>query len=494
MNDTSLRSRLTWWSALTVILAVPTWWFIAINGIMSRDLDGGLFLSIVGGMERGLTLYSEVFEIKDPVYFGAMFGAHQIAPAGPFVMDWLWLPIAAVGGWLLTRAVTTPDRALFVGLVAVPLVLVGPFYAPGLSSTPGTALILLGLGLVLNRWGVAGGIALGLLLFTKALVWPLGVVPVLLLLFFASWRRTVIRAVISGAITMAASALLLLLLGILGPYIEVLRWNSAYSFTIMEYFGYESSFSGHVARLVDQWSTPSWIAAGGILVVTAALVMRWLAGTAWRTSQRGVLVWWLALVVIGTVGIIGLSYIWQHHGQLVYLPAAMAVVAVAAMLPDRWPFVLALPLLLVVAWVVGAWGAPADGWNRVQAVRDTFPARWAEIEEVPKDARLLATVPMSDFTYARLGTNDDRGYLLAARPDATLACPQFHLYDFSPDQDFADMLQCIQGVDVILMTDNFVVFGNGGKAPVVQPILQYIQPNFDCLRVDDRQVCTRRPA
>lgn len=494
MNDASVRSRLTWWSVLTVILAVPTWWFIAINGVMSRDLDGGLFLSIVGGMERGLTLYSEVFDVKDPVYFGAMFGAHQISPVGPFVMDWLWLPVAAVGGWLLARAVTTPDRALFVGLVALPVALVGPFYAPGLTNTPGTALILLGLGLVLNRWAIAGGIALGLLLFTKALVWPLGIVPVLLLLFFATWRRTGIRSVISGAITIAASALLLLLLGILGPYIEVLRWNSAYSFTIMEYFGYESSLSGHFARLIEQWSTAGWVAAAGILIVTVALVVRWFAGTSWQSSQRGVLVWWLALVVAGTIGIIGLSYIWQHHGQLIYLPAALSVVAVASMLPERWPLVVALPILLVVAWVVGAWGTPSDGWNRIQAVRDAFPSRWVEIDEIPKDARLLSTVPISDFTYARLGTNDDRGYLLASRPDATLACPQFHLYDFSPDQDFAEMLECIQSVDVILMTDNFVVFGNGGKAAVVQPILQYVQGNFDCLRVDDRQVCTRKAA
>ena len=491
MSDAPVRQRLTWWSIITVMLAVPTWWFLAINGVMSRDLDGGLFLSVVGGMEQGLTLYSEVFDNKDPIYFGAMFGAHQLASAGPFVMDWLWLPVAAVGGWLLARAVTTPDRALLVGLVGVPLVLVGPFYAPGLTNTPGTALILLGLGLVLNRSGAAGGVALGLLLFTKALVWPLGVVPVLALLFIATWRRTALRAVVSGAVIVAVSLLLAAALGILGPYIEALRWNSSYSFTIMEYFGYESSFSGHFARLSDQWSTAGWIASAAILAATLVLVVRWIAGALWRTAERTVLTLWLVLLVVGTIGIIGLSYIWQHHGQLIYLPAAVAVVAVAAMLPDRWPFVAALPIVLVVAWVVGAWGTPSDGWNRVQTARDVFPARWAEIEEVPKDARLLATVPRSDFTYARLGTNDERGYLLAARPDATLACPQFHLYDFSPDQDFTGMLECIKNVDVILMTDNFVVFGNGGKAAVVQPILQYLDANFECLRVDDRQVCTR---
>lgn len=485
--------RLTWWSAITLVLAVPVWWYVIVRGVMSRAVDGGLFLSIVGGMDQGLPLYSGVFEVKDPLYFGAMFGAYQLSPAGPFVMDWLWLPLAALGGWLLARAVTTPDRALFVGLVAVPLIVIGPFYDPGLTNTPGTALILLGLGLVLSRRGTLGGVVLGLVLFTKALVWPLGVVPVLLLLAIPSFRKVAIRAVAAGAATVVASALILWVLGILSPYLDVLRWNSSYSFTIMEYFGYESSFVGHITRLRDQWSAQGWIAAWLIAIAAVALAARWFLGRDWRSPERSALALWLPAVAVGTAGIIGLSYIWPHHGQLIYLPGSLAVVAVAAMLPDRWMLVAAIPVLVIAAWLLGAWGSPSAEAARVAEVKDTFAARWGEIEEIPKDARLLSTVPLTDFTYARLGTNDDRGYLLAARPDAQLACPQFHLYDFSPNEDFAAMLECIQNVDVILMTDNFVVFGNGGKAPVVQPILQYVDANFDCLRVDDRQVCTRRP-
>lgn len=492
MDDMS-RPRLTWWSLVTVALAIPIWWMAALNSVLSRDLDGGLFLSIVGGMNQGLSLYSEVFEIKDPVYFGAMYGASHVSPAGPFVMDWLWLPLAALGAWLLARAVTTPDRALLVGLVGAPFVLAGPFYAPGMTNTPGTALILLGLGLAIQRRGIPAGIALGILLFTKALVWPLGVVPVLVLLFIPAWRRVALRAVLAGAATVVAAAALLLGLGVLGPYLDVLRWNSAYSFTVMEYFGYESSFAGHVARLVDQWTLQGWIAIATIVAFAVAVAVRWAVGGAWRTEPRSVLTLWFWIVVVGTTGVVGLSYIWQHHAQLVILPGVFAVVAAAALVPDRWPFVAALPIVLVVGWLAGSWSSPSDGWERATGIREAFPDRWSQIDEVPKDARLLSTVPLSDFTYARLGTNDDRGYLLAARPDARLACPYFHLYDFSPNEDFAAMLECIQNVDVILMTDNFVVFGNGGKAPVVQPILQYVDANFDCLRVDDRQVCTRRP-
>ena len=488
------RTGLTWWSAGTVVLAVGVWWFIAISAIMTRNVDGGLFVSVVGGMERGLPLYSGVFEIKDPLYFGAMYAANAIASAGPFVMDWFWLPVAALGAWLLARVVTTQDRALIVGLLVVPLILVGPFYAPGLTNTPGSALILLCMGLALNRRGVPAGIALGLLAFVKVLVWPLAVIPVLVLIFFAPYRRVALRSLAAGAATVAIVVVALQVMGILGPYIEVLQWNSAYSFSIMEYFGYSPSPLGHLSKLADQWGAAAWVAAALVVVVIAVTIARWSSDVAWRTPERNVLTVWVPATAIGSLGVIGMSYIWDHHGQLFYLPAAVAAVALSAVLPERWPYIAALPILLVSAFLLGAWGTPADIGTRVTTARDTFPARWAEIDEVPKDARLLAAVPLRDFTYARLGTNDDRGYLLSARTDATLACPQFHLYDFSPPEDFARMLECIQDVDVILMTDNFVVFGNGGRAASVQPILQYVDWAFDCLRVDDRQVCTRRPA
>ena len=100
-------------------------------------------------------------------------------------------------------------------------------------------------------------------------------------------------------------------------------------------------------------------------------------------------------------------------------------------------------------------------------------------------------MPLTDFTYARLGSNDDRGYLASVRSDARLACPKFHIYDFSPPDVFAETLECIQTVDVVLLTDAFTAFGGSSRAPYAQPILEYVNANFTCLRIEDRQVCTR---
>ena len=73
-----------------------------------------------------------------------------------------------------------------------------------------------------------------------------------------------------------------------------------------------------------------------------------------------------------------------------------------------------------------------------------------------------------------------------------MACPAFHLYDFSPGAAFEEAWACLDRADVVLMTDNFVTFGNGGKAANVQPVLGKVGALFDCVRVEDRQVCTRK--
>ena len=86
----------------------------------------------------------------------------------------------------------------------------------------------------------------------------------------------------------------------------------------------------------------------------------------------------------------------------------------------------------------------------------------------------IAIVPLDTFTFARLGTNDDQGFLRDTPLHVHLVCSRFHLYNFSPDADFRNAAECIKTVYVVLLTDNFVVFGNGGKAGVVRPILDYV--------------------
>ena len=487
------RPRLTWWSLATAALAVPVWWFVIASGVMSRAIDGGIFLSVIGGLQDGLPLYSGVWDNKDPLFYGVMLAAASVVDAAPFLLDWLWVPVASLGAWLIARPLMSADRALLVGLVAAPFVMTGPFYVAGWTNTPGTALALLSLGLLSCRRAVAAGVVIGLLAFTKLLVWPVGVASLLVLLVFPSRRRDAARGLVTLAGTVAIGMALLAVVGWLGGYVDALQRNRAYSSDVTVYFGFEDSPWGHLTKLAGDWSTGSWVAVAAVVLVAVVTAVLLAVRATWRTSERVLLAAWLWIAILGTLGVLGLTYVWPHHAQFAYLPTVLAVVALTAIIPERWPYLVAVALVVVGTWLMTGTGSPSTWLDRHAAARDSFAARWDEIREVPTDARLLLTVPGSEFTYARLGSNDDRGYLYDAPPSARLSCAQFHLYDFSPPADFERMLECIQDVDVVVMTDSFVVFGNGGRAASVQPILQYVDYAFTCLRVDDRQVCTRKP-
>jgi hypothetical protein len=319
------RTSLTPWSILTLACAIPTWFFVGSSAVMSRAIDGGIFLSLAAGLGRGLPLYSGVWENKDPLFPVAMLAASRVSPTGPFVMDWFWVPLAAFGGWLVARSLMSGDRALFVGLVLIPFVMVGPFYVAGWSNTPGTALILLGLGLAMARRGVAAGVVIGLVAFTRLIEWPIGLACLLVLLLIPTMRRVGVRALSAMVATMAATLVALAAVGWLAPYINALQRNRAYASDVIAYFGFDPSPVGHLKKLAGEWQTSYWIAMTVIvccaLLLAAVLLMR----PSWRTPERGLLAVWLVVSVVGTVGLLAFTYVWPHHAQAVSLPTALAV-------------------------------------------------------------------------------------------------------------------------------------------------------------------------
>lgn len=494
------RSGLTWWSAVTVLLALPTWWVLLRGAVMSRVVDGGIFLSVGGGINDGLSLYSGIWDNKDPLFYGVFALFDRLSPVfapAPFVTDWLWLLVAALGAGLLASAVASWDRALFVGLVATPWIVAGAAYVPGWSNTPGTALALLSLGLLARRWAIAGGIAVGVLLFTKLALAPIGIAALIVLLLLPSWRRIGVRAMVSLAVSLAVGAGLLALTGSLPGYVEMIGRNRDYASTVMTYFGFTDSIGGHLDKLRSELPWGLAVALVTTVVLIALVTMLLAVSKPWRAASplpgsRGVVIAWAWISLLGVAGMLALTYVWPHHAQALALPSVLALVLLAALVPTRWWFMVWLVVGLVATLMLSGFVTPSALLERVRNVDAGFEGALAQVDEVPLNATLLNSVPKGTFRYAVLGSNDERGFLRDVRSGATLACPRFHLYDFSPPDDFEEMWACLDTVDALVLTDNFVVFGNGGKAASVQPILGKVGSLFDCMKVEDRQLCTRK--
>lgn len=255
--------------------------------------------------------------------------------------------------------------------------------------------------------------------------------------------------------------------GSLDGYLAVLSDNFRYSSDVMVYFGLSPDFLGHLERLNPEMRSDRWVSVGSILATSVAALVLWR----FRNERLTLLVVWLWVTALGTIAALALTYVWPNHWQMVELPAVMAVF----------------------------FAVPLGGWIPIQRLPATFQterAEWAQwrsqLADLALESTLLGTVPLSMFTVARLGTNDDAAFLMDLPPSASLICLRFHLYDFSPAVNFEQALACLERADVVIVTDQFLTFQNGWCSADVLPLVAQVAEKYACLRVEDRQVCSRR--
>jgi hypothetical protein len=479
-------------AAIIAVLGAGVWAFVMVSGVMSRTFDGGIFLSTVGGIRNGLPLYSGVWDNKDPLFYGTMTAFSSVAPILAFVMDWFWIALAAVGVVLIARRVVSTSTAVLLGVVVAPFLILGPAYEPGLTNTPGTAVALLCLGLLINRWWLWAGVAMGLLLFVKILALPVVILCALVLVAFPSLRRGLIKAGLGLVAAVLGGVALMAVLGWLPGYLTMLQRNREYSGDVIAYFSFDDSPLGHLTKLGQDWGSSQRLAGLALLAILVAGIVSIVVRRARATEDETLVVVWLPVATIGVGATLAISYVWPHHAQALSLLSVLAAIVLALVVePIRWR-IAGWVLILLGAFVLSGWSSPSAVTDEFRARVEAFPVAIKAVDEVSPEARLLNTVPASTFMFARFGSNDDAGFLGDVRSGATLSCPEFHAYDFSPPETFSRLYACAETVDVILKTDSFDVFANGGVGPSVQPILDYVAATFDCLDIDARQLCIRK--
>jgi hypothetical protein len=381
---------------------------------------------------------------------------------------------------------------VLLGVVVAPFLLLGPAYEPGLTNTPGTAVALLCLGLLINRWWLWAGVAMGLLLFVKVLAFPVVVLCALVLLAFPSLRRGLVRVALGLLVAVVAVLVVMAALGWLPGYLTMLQRNRSYSGEVMVFLGFEDSPRGHLAKFVEDWALPERLAGLALMVILLVCVV-WLVARRGRTSDESrLIVAWLAATTIGVVGMLAVSYAWGHHAQALSLVGIVAIVALAQVVEPLRSRLLGWLLILAAALAISGWPSPTSLIDSYKARWQAFPAEMDAVDEALPEATLLNTVPAKTFTFARLGSNDDPGFLGQVREGAVLACPEFHAYGFSPIETFTGLYECIDTVDVVVKTKSFDVLNNGAVAPLVQPILDRVRSDFDCLDLKGRELCIRK--
>ena len=476
-------------------LALVTWVAVGARLIPGVGLDRGIFVSVAERLRAGDRLYADVWDNKDPFFY--LLGAlgRQISPYADVAIEIVWVLTACISVMAIARSAgLNLPRRIVVGFAATPLVLTGPLYWAGYTELPSVALTLATFAAALNRRFFVAGVLVGLVAVFKLVVFPIGLSLLVAALLLRKQRHAYLSAS-AGIFCLAVSAITLLQLrGELIPYIDALSINRDYAQLALGETVLWPPLE-HLSRVF-----PVNFSAALVCLLTIATVAIWAL---LETSSQGVkkishsLPRLLALAsVMSSVlaaAILSLMGLWPHHGQILYVPALIGLIAVASSAPIFTGSGGLLPpvLLLIISIMLGGALAPEVYWRAQLNAEQTLRSLSME----PVEAAELLSIGESG-TYARIGQNDDGGHAYGLM-GWTLACPRFHQYFTDSSESLDNTLDCLADVDVVLKSPTgreFPIAGTLRYNNFISDVNSLLARDYDCgtsQKVYGLEVCRR---
>jgi hypothetical protein len=474
------------WRLITYLLIFMAWMAYAPKVVPYRASDRGIFVSVAERLLAGDTLYRDVLDNKEPLFYYFVAVQRIVGGYGEFFGELIVLAIASYSVYKLSLMACRKPIALVVGWIMAPFILTGQHYIPGYTELPGTALVLL---LICNayaeRWFIAGALA-AILFFAKLPFFPLGVVS-LACLTLRNLHTLGLRYTLAGFfLAFASIASLLAVRGEWISFLDIVRDNFFYannsllipSDTLagLSYF--------HLSEVMDRGGVSSYVL---MLIIS-------IAGISARINNSPILrsFSWLTIVLVAaSLMILAFTGLWDHHIQIAFIPASIALIVFVGLLEQRLQSraeIITVGLSAIVAFVLA--GAPIRSnylWN-VQNFRSNIAA----LDLLPLEAKYIrATGPPT--TYARLGQNNDGAHAIGLR-DWKLACRKFDQYEFDDIKLLQEVEQCIPTADILIVSSSFVKYPEYYKVwnSFVDRMNEIVARQFDCNVIDEVRICKNR--
>ena len=430
--------------------------------------DFGVFSAVADRLNVGDRLYVDVWDNKDPVLYWLLASSRWISPFGPWILEILWLVVAATGAGLLARSAGLNLRAsVLVGVAMTPIIVTGGAYWAGTSHQPGVALTLLSAALMSRKQVITGSVLLGVILFVKITVFPVAIVAACILLWQSPQRgQQFAKAIAGAAASMISIVVLLALRGELGGYLDSIAANFTYSATAIE-------GAGRGATLL---ATSTLIIAAAIAITLALTI-----------PPRSF--WWLtAATGITAIAVIVLTGKFWHHAHVLAIPAVFS----AILLTKRFTLLQRGNLIGVAAGLVSAWllaGAPTPNTyvDSMLYARGNISSVTAESPYVTALQRVKAP-SQARFTIVGQG-NDTAAAALAVD---TLACPRMAQYNWESESALSEALACVREADVVLIAADVQPGNDPEYNQFVKELQILLADGFTCSSKGDRTACAKR--
>jgi hypothetical protein len=474
------------WVPLSLLLI---WVALLPRIIPGTNSDRGIFVSVSERLLAGDILYVDVWDNKDPLFYYSLALGRTISPYADILLELMWIVGAGSAVYVLARKLgCDAPGALFAAFGMTPLILTGGLYRTGYTHLPGTALVLLVLAATVSRRFAAAGCLLAILAFLKLVMLPIALLLILTVITLRKEWRALVPGSAAFALCAAALAGLMYARGELFPYLRAQVENVSYSQGVLvdDRWG---SFVGHLMRVA---SVDAVVIAMAVAVAIVWIFAKDRRSEGTRPLERRSLVFWAcaASAMVGALVVLGFTGMWDHHGQVLYVPAILVGVGAVHRFQPAFNVRSKLPVAAFVGLALVLSG-PTAPLRYGGAALISGPRSLAALNNVSVEARAVLSVAPSG-TYARLGANDDAGHAYGLR-DWKLACPRFQQYAFDTADALKSVAECLPTAKVVLLSPAAgPKEGDSTWNAYWAKVESTLQDGYACEKWQEERICTRR--
>lgn len=436
--------------------------------------DAGLYNAVFYQMTLGRTLYRDVFEMKDPLFFhGYALFRELLGLSGPMfwetVVTVLTLAVLFRIAW---RVGLSASQSLLAVLAYLAFYFNPNVYQPLHTYHQALLFLLSAVAFALEDRPLPAGVAFALALWSKATLatfFPAALAAVLVPISrrHAGALPRLVRFALGGV---TASSLVVLFLAVsdeLTGYREGLRANLGYTKVISETLGWHND---PVGRAREVLGTPMlWVLGSAAAIVAAAGAFTSLAELRRRREPvdaiPGSATIPLGIVAVALGCLAGFALIlreaaWFNHYFAALAPgvffSALALATTVRLVPPN-------ALKAAIAWVAAgslATGALATGFFPTTGLTYRPPAcpiSHAGDEPNPEFVDCLRTIDFATGpgrTFAVVGPNSNDTPTASMPPDLVLGCRLISLFPWQGDRLLDEFIDCLdRHVDVVIAED-----------------------------------------
>ena len=417
--------------------------------------DRAVFVSVSEYLLSGNKLYIDIYDNKDPLFFYAVSMQRLLGPVGEYLFELVIVIIAAISAYNISRIIerTVTKRKILL-LIVVPLLVTGSFWLPGYTHLPATAFSLLACSLFLSKKMLFAGGFIGLVAFTKVIMFPLPAAFCLtyeIILWDKKNSRAHFNRMFIGFTSISIITIIILLSRHeLLAYLQAQQNNFLYANNVLvDNSSLLNSFASHLRtvflgskeKLLLLFSLIASISFS-IYIATQSKVEKkikaFLSGT-------------FATYIISII-ILGFTGSWDQHLQLMYFSQTLMLIYIAISLNSRKAFTnLSFGIAIVVLAILLS---GTLNLRHYVASPNKIMTKISYLTQESPETKAFRAIYPNGTGFARLGQNSN--VIPYGAANDRLLCPEFTQYPFYSPERFKKILDCAKTASTLVVDGSFV--------------------------------------